>query len=60
LKFLIVKCYTDPLQYVVCSLMFCQSKSQNDRQYNRPQEKGQTMIYKTLYRKIKIKKHELH
>jgi hypothetical protein len=31
-----------------------------DRQYNGQKEKGQTMIYKTLHRKLKIKQHEPH
>jgi hypothetical protein len=37
-------------------------KSKKDRQYNgqKKKTKGQTMIYKTLYRKLKIKQHEPH
>ena len=35
-------------------------KSKKDREYNGQKEKGQTMIYKTLHRKIKIEQRELH
>jgi hypothetical protein len=33
-------------------------KPKRDRQYNSPNENGQTMIYKTLHRKLIIKQHE--
>jgi hypothetical protein len=31
-----------------------------DNAIQRPKEKGQTMIYKTLHRKLKIEQHEPH
>ena len=33
----------------------CKSK---DRQYNGQKKKGQTMIYKSLYRNLKIEQHD--
>ena len=34
--------------------------SKKDRQYNGQKKKRQTMIYKTLHRKLKIKQYERH
>jgi hypothetical protein len=35
-------------------------KSKKYRQYNGQRKKGQTTIYKILYRKLKIEQHETH
>ena len=35
------------------------SRKSKERQYNAKKTKGQTMIYKTLHRKLKIEQHEL-
>jgi len=35
-------------------------KSKKYKQYNDQRKKGQTMIYKTQYRKLKIEQHEPH
>ena len=34
------------------------SRKSKDKQYNGQKEKGQTMMYKTLHRKVKIQQHE--
>jgi hypothetical protein len=36
------------------------SKSKKNRQCNGQMKKGQTMIYKTPYRKLKLEQHEPH
>ena len=35
-------------------------KSKKNRQYNDQEKKGQTTIYKTPHRKLKIEQHEPH
>jgi len=35
-------------------------KSKKDRQHNGQTKKEQTMIYKTIHRKLKIEQHEPH
>ena len=36
------------------------SRKSEDRQHNDQKEKGQTTIYKTLHRKLKVEQHESH
>ena len=36
------------------------SRKSKNKKIQWPKEKGQTMIYKTLHRKLKIKQHEPH
>ena len=38
-------------------IRICKSK---DRQHNGQKKKGQTTIYKTLHKKLKIEQHESH